>query len=68
MGDNYFLKLNCASCGEENPKQTEDTEHCFWEENYLSYAPSCGNTDFKCWKCGKNNEIVQVFKAEKNEI
>ncbi len=62
MGDRYYIKLDCAYCGKENPKSKNDR---FWEDGYLYYAESSGFTTFKCDYCGRKNKIIMDFKAVK---
>lgn len=51
MGDRYELSVKCTYCKELNGD--------IW------YAPTCGATTFRCFKCKRLNFITSGFVAKK---
>jgi len=60
MGDRYYLRLNCAYCGQPNPPEDKDVF-----DDGVYYAESSEITTFKCEYCKKENGISQSFIAVK---
>lgn len=61
MGDRYFIAINCAWCKHLNNPDNSD----MGQPEGVYFAPSAGKQTFKCEHCGKENVIIQKFKAIK---